>query len=255
MKNSPGERLGAYLDTVPGEVYNGMIHGLTPFALRGVVWYQGESDHTDGLFYTEKMKVLIAGYRTVFEKPDLAFHYVQIAPFQYNDEEPNDEEPHILPEFWEAQAKALKIPNTGMAIIHDAAVLNNIHPPNKAIPGTRLALLAEAKTYGMDVVCNGPVFKRLEKTTGRLKVFFDHAKGLTTSDGKAPDYFELYSRKRGWVPSKATIRGDGVVLTALGVSDATGMRYAWRKTAMPNLRNGAGLPASAFRAGIYPGSH
>ena len=229
----------------PSALYNGMVHAHIPFAIRGAIWYQGESNHGEGLLYVDKSKALIDGWRKLWGH-GFPFYFVQIAPFQYGDENPS-----TLPEFWEAQAEIVKtIPNTGMAVINDCATLDNIHPPDKKDPGIRLALLAEAKTYGMDVTCTGPVFQTLEKQDGKLAVVFNSAKGLTTRDGKAPDWFEIAGADRAFKPAATGIKGNSVILESPEVSDPQFMRFAWSKLAEPNLVNGAGLPAAAFRASV-----
>ncbi|MEI8207552.1 MAG: sialate O-acetylesterase, partial [Kiritimatiellales bacterium] len=149
---------------IPTALYNGMIHAHIPFAIRGAIWYQGESNRQDGMLYVDKTKALLNGWRKLWGC-ELPFYFVQIAPFQYGSDNPG-----ILPTFWEAQAEIVKvIPKTGMAIVSDCTTITNIHPPNKEVPGTRLALLAEANTYGMNVVSTGPGFKTLEKQDGQLK--------------------------------------------------------------------------------------
>lgn len=227
----------------PSALYNGMVHAHIPFAIRGAIWYQGESNRGEGRLYVDKSKALINGWRKLWGY-DFPFYFVQIAPFQSGNEDPS-----IIPEFWEAQADIVKtIPNTGMAVINDCATLDNIHPPDKKDPGIRLALLAEAKTYGLDVICTGPVFQTLEKQEGKLSVVFSSAEGLTTRDGKAPDWFEIAGADRAFKPANAEIKETRIILDSPEVPNPLFMRFAWSKLAEPNLVNGAGLPASAFRA-------
>jgi len=229
----------------PTAIYNGMIHAHIPFAIRGAIWYQGESNHTEGILYVDKTKALLNGWHRLWGY-EFPFYFVQIAPFQYGNEAPEK-----LAEFWEAQSEIVKqIPNTGMAVVSDATTLNNIHPPNKEVPGTRLALLALNKTYGKELVSSGPVFKSLEKEPSghRLIVAFDAAEGLTTRDGKAPDWFEVAGADGAYKPADAEIKDRSVILSSPEVKNPVAMRFAWHKLAIPNLMNGAGLPASAFRA-------
>ena len=120
-----------------------MIHPLVPFAFRGAIWYQGESNHTEGFVYTDKTKALLASWRSVFQQPDLPFYFVQIAPWQYG-----TEDVEILPQFWQAQRKCLDIPHTGMAVITDIGEIPDIHPAKKKEVARRLSLWAMAKTYG-----------------------------------------------------------------------------------------------------------
>lgn len=231
----------------PTKLYNGMLHAHIPFALRGAIWYQGEANRHDGMLYVDKTQALLKGWRKLWGY-DFPFYFVQIAPFQYGQEDPK-----ILAEFWEAEAEIVKtIPHTGMAVVSDYTTLNNIHPPNKEIPGTRLALLAEANDYGMKRVSTGPIFKTLEKKGPLLNVVFESAKGLSTRDGKAPDGFEIAGKDGLFKTAKARIHGHTVVLQSPEVAHPLAVRFAWHKLATPNLVNGAGLPAAAFRASDSP---
>ncbi|MGE4490392.1 MAG: sialate O-acetylesterase [Kiritimatiellales bacterium] len=224
----------------PTALYNGMLAANVPFTIRGAIWYQGESNHNEGMLYVDKTRALLNGWHKMWGT-DFPFYFVQLAPFQYGDP--------FLPEFWEAQSEIVKqISGTGMAVINDAAVPNNIHPSDKKTPGTRLALLAEANTYGMDVVSRGPVFKNMEIKDNTLVVAFDSAEGLTTRDGTAPNWFEIAGKDKVFRPARADIEGDCVILSSPSVPEPVMMRFAWNNRAMPNLINGAGLPASAFRA-------
>jgi sialate O-acetylesterase len=231
-------------------LYNGTIHPLLPYALRGAIWYQGESNLGDGKRYTERMKALISGWRELWHEGDFPFYFVQIAPFNYGGN------PETEAEFWEAQqAAAQSIPNTGMAVINDIGDLKDIHPKNKQEVGHRLALLALARTYGFDKLeYSGPVFKSLSLEDNKLRVNFDHAGGgLTSRDGKPLDWFEIIDADEGgFVKADAQIDGSSVVLSAPDVKHPVAMRYAWSMLAEPHLMNSEGLPAGAFRAGTVP---
>ena len=229
--------------------YNAMIAPLLPLSIRGVIWYQGEANSTDGAIYTEKMKALIGGWRKAFKQDDFPFYYVQISPFLFRIGR------ETLPIFWEAQAAALAIPNTGMIGTQDIGTTNNIHPPNKLDVGKRLALLALAKTYGRHVVYSGPTFKQLTPQNNTLRVTFDNVGGgLVSRDGKPLTYFEVMDAAgTGWKPAKAEIAGtDTVVLSAVGVAHPVAMRFGWYSGAQPNLANKDGLPCLTFRAGEPP---
>jgi len=230
-------------------LYNGMIHPLVPFALRGAIWYQGESNSGEGPLYTERMKALIGGWRNVWGTRDLAFYFVQIAPFNYGGN------PEVIAEFWEAQAAAQQVPHTGMVVINDIGDLKDIHPTNKQDVGRRLAQWALAKTYGQtEVAHSGPVFKRLEQEERTLRVTFDHAhRGLVSRDGQPLSWFEIIDADEGgFVSAQARIDGPSVVLSAPSVRRPVAMRFAWSMLAEPNLMNSEGLPAGAFRAGTVP---
>jgi len=231
----------------PLMLYNGMIHALVGTPIRGAIWYQGESNHGEGMLYAEKMKALVGGWRKLWGIGDFPFYYVQIAPYRYGQEDPT-----VLAAFWEAQAAALSIPKTGMAVINDIATLDNIHPPNKQDVGRRLALLALHRTYGKDVEDSGPRFDALVPEGARLRVRLGHADGLKSRDGKPLSAFELIGAGSGWEPATAEIDGASVLLSNPKVPAPAAMRFAWNKLAEPNLTNAAGLPAGAFRAGEIP---
>lgn len=230
----------------PTNKYNAMLHGLIPYRIRGSIWYQGESDRNDGRLYVHKTRALVEGWRKAWGQPDMPYYYVQIAPYMYG-----AEDPEILARFWEAQAAIEKeIPNTGMVVIHDVGNINDIHPRNKKTVGHRLSLLALAKTYGKDVIAGGPQFEKMTIEGDKVRVLFKRTgAGLTTSDGKSPDLFEIAGEDGLFVSADATIDGDTVVLTSKNVQKPAAIRYAWSKLAEPNLRSKEGLPVSPFRAG------
>jgi sialate O-acetylesterase len=227
-----------------------MIHPLCPFAIRGAIWYQGESNHNEAKLYTERMKALIAGWRTIWGEGDFPFYFVQIAPFNYGDKRP------YLPEFWQAQAEAERvIPNTGMIVVNDIGNLADIHPKNKQEVGHRLAVRALGQTYGLpDVVGRSPAFQSMAAQGSTLRVTFDHTgAGLSSRDGKPIGWFEIADADGGgFKKATATIDGASVLLTAPEVKNPVAVRFAWAMLAEPNLMNSAGLPASAFRSGTVP---
>lgn len=230
-------------------LYNGMIHPLAPFAIRGAIWYQGESNMGDGIRYADRMKALVTGWRHVWRQGDFPFYFVQIAPFQYPNY-PAEYEPEI----WEAQALAAEeIANSGMVVTHDVGDLQDIHPQDKMTVGHRLALLALAKTYHMkNLVYSGPVFRSIKASGHELQIQFDHTHGgLVTRDGKSPDWFEIIDAEQGsFVKADARILGDSVIISSSQVKQPVAMRYAWSQVANPNLTNREGLPARAFRATV-----
>ena len=249
MPTYPTELLPPHDLQNPTALYNGMIHPVCPYAIRGAIWYQGESNLGDGKFYLERMKALIAGWRKIWNEGDFPFYFVQIAPYNYGG---NGER---MGEFWEAQAEAQTIPNVGMAVINDIGDLKDIHPKNKQEVGRRLALLALAKTYGKTkLVCTGPTFKSMAAEGNRLRIDFENAAGgLTNRDQKPLSWFEIIDADEGgFVKAEAQIEGSSVVLSSPEVKHPVAMRFAWNMLAEPNLMNSAGLPAGAFRAGTVP---
>lgn len=229
-------------------LFNGMIHPLCPYTIAGVIWYQGESNLSDGMKYGDRMHALIQGWRRLWGQGEFPFNFVQIAPYNYGGRAETEAE------LWEGQAAALDLPNTGMAIINDIGNLRDIHPKNKTDVGERLARIALAKTYGRNQLeYSGPVFKSLKLDGDKLQVSFAHAAGLTSRDGKPLSWFEVIDRDRGgFVAADAKVVGDTVVLSAPAVPHPVAMRFAWSMLAEPNLMNAAGLPASSFRAGRVP---
>lgn len=234
----------------PTMLYNGMIHSLVGYPIRGAIWYQGESNHEEGMLYFEKKKALIGGWRTLWKQGDFPFYFVQIAPFRYG-----NENPEILARFWEAQAAVQSIPKTGMVVINDIATINDIHPPNKQDVGLRLALLALKNDYGQkDLVANSPEFESLEPMGKKLKVKFKGTGGgLKTRDGQPPTHFEIVGvGSNGFQKANAEIQGDSVLLSADNVEKPVAFRFAWHMLAEPNLSGGTGLPVGACRGGEVP---
>ncbi len=228
----------------PTVLFNGMINPLPPYPIRGVIWYQGEANRGDGMLYADKMAAMLKNWRQLWNNPDLPFYFVQIAPFKYT-----WGKPETLPEIWAAQNEFVKrVPYTGMAVINDLGNLKDIHPKNKAPVGRRLAALALNKTYGMKgIVCDFPTFADMQAKKSQLIVKFDHALGLKTRDGKAPDWFEICGSDKKYYPATAKISRNKIILTSSKVAKPVGVRFAWYMTATPNLINAAGLPAGPFR--------
>jgi sialate O-acetylesterase len=232
-------------NTTPTGLYNGMIHPLVPFAIRGAIWYQGEANCSDGAKYTKMMRALIDGWRKAWGEGDFPFYYVQIAPFGrfYSRDQ--------LPKLWEAQRAAMKIPNTGMIVITDITDLNDIHPTNKQDVGKRLALWALAKTYGrQDVVCSGPLIKSKKIEGDKVRLSFDYVGGgLVSRDGQPLTWFEIAGEDMKFTKAEAAIDGDTIVVHSDQVSAPAAVRFGWSQVAQPNLINKEGLPASPFQIG------
>ena len=243
-------------NTRPMVIYNAMIAPVAGFAIRGALWYQGESncmgEHPDGEIYTDKMAALIRGWRKVWRQKRLPFYYVQIAPFHYFEAKtPRVPTADALPEFWEAQTRALKIPDTGMAVVTDLVEnLNDIHPTQKKEVGQRLAKLALAKTYGnKSLVCEGPMFQSVKFAKGRAAVTFAHADGgLVSKDGQPLTWFTVAGADGKFVEAEAKIEGGKIIVQAASVAEPQAVRFAWNEGAQPNLYNAAGLPANPFRS-------
>jgi sialate O-acetylesterase len=189
------------------------------------------------------MKALIAGWRSIWNDPEMPFYYVQLAPFRYGGE------PTRLPGIWEAQLATLCVPNTGMAVTVDIGNVSDIHPRNKQDVGERLALWALAKDYGMsDLVYSGPLYKSMKIDGNKIRISFDHVcGGLASRDGAPLSHFTIAGEDKNFVEAKAEIDGDTVVVSAEAVAKPVAVRFGWHQEAEPNLSNREGLPASPFR--------
>ena len=228
----------------PTALYNAMIHPLCPFAIRGAIWYQGESNHGEGLGYIAKTEALLASWRQAFQRPDLPFYFVQIAPYQYG-----EEDPEILARFWVAQRDCLKLPHTGMAVITDIAEIPDIHPAQKKEVARRLSLWAMADTYGKkEIDPSGPLYRSFEVEGEKLRVQFDHVKKLKSANGSPLSHFELAGDDAVFHPATATPDGASVVIHSDQVKSPRQVRFGWSKLAMPNLVDEDGLPACAFHS-------
>ncbi|UDF05122.1 sialate O-acetylesterase [Asticcacaulis sp. AND118] len=250
----PGEKVDG--SDVSG-IYNAMILPIVPYGLKGVIWYQGESNLiSGGEFpgaaddYADKMEALIGGWRGVFGQ-DLAFYYAQLAPHLYHVVRPHQVvSPEGLPLIWEAQTEALRIRNTGMIVTTDLVDdLTDIHPRDKVTVGQRLANLALSKTYGQsDLVLNGPKFRALSVENGQAIVSFgDTGSGLVAKDAKPLTWFQIAGADGVWRPATATIAGHTVIVSSPVVPQPVAVRFAWDEAARPNLMNAEGLPALPFR--------
>lgn len=237
----------------PTALYNGMIHALTPLAIRGAIWYQGEANRNDGLIYAKKMEALIKGWRRAWKVGEFPFYYVQLAPFNYafsQGDEANDIPDFFrLPLIWEAQLDVLKMRNTGMAVITDITDLYDIHPRNKKDVGYRLALWALAGTYGKkDLVYSGPIYRSMTVEGNRIRIHFDHVgSGLTSLNRQPLAWFEIAGKDRTFYKARAEVDGKTVVVWNERVEKPVAVRFGWHQLAVPNLGNKEGLPASPFR--------
>jgi sialate O-acetylesterase len=245
-------------------LYNGMIAPLVPYAIRGAIWYQGEANVGTAFKYRTLFPAMIANWRADWGQGDFPFGFVQIAPFGYHNAWGVN--PAACAELWEAQRITLDVaPNTGMAVTLDitdgpAAIeakngqFDGIHPKNKQDVGRRLALWALAKVYGHDVVYSGPIYKSMTLEGDKIRLQFDHCgQGLVSRDGKPLTDFTIAGEDQKFLPAVATIDGDSVIVHSDKVAKPVAVRYAWYDTAIPNLSNKDGLPASPFRTDRWKG--
>lgn len=249
---SESEKTPFMIDSVaPGRNYRSMIQPLVPLALRGFLWYQGETNVmlNDGMRYADKMQALVEGWRKQWGSDDLPFYSVLIAPYYYTKRK--DRLPHTpetLAEFWEAQTESLKIPRTGLAVVTDLVDnLSDIHPPYKWEVGRRLSLLALANDYKKNVISSGPVFKSMKVKKDKAVLSFNNANGLHSANGESLTWFTVAGKDGKFIPASAEINGNKITVSAEGITKPAAVRFAWNETAMPNLVNSAGLPAVPFR--------
>ncbi len=231
----------------PAALFNGMVHPFTPLSIRGVLWYQGESNLNEGQVYLPKFEALIHGWRQAWSQPRLPFLYAQVAPMNYAPYSP-DKRSEMLPEFWEMQVDALRIPETGMITTVDLNPSRNLHPPEKREVGERFAALAHARVYKAAVLAESPRYARHQVEGSTVRVEWTSAQGLRASDGAALREFEVAGSDGVFHPAAARIDGETVLVSAPQVSRPVRVRYAWHSVPEPNLVNAAGLPAIAFRA-------
>ncbi len=244
----------------PAILYDTMIHPLIPFAIRGVVWYQGESNVGVPRAYYETFPALINGWRTAWGQGDFPFYFVQLANYMEVKNQPSGSGFAVVRD---AQLKALSLPNTGMAVAIDIGEEKDVHPRNKIDVGVRLALWARAKEYKQDVkVYSGPLFKSAQFMEGKVVLTFDSVGGGLVA-GKRPDVwtapelnsdpperFQLCGADKKWVWGKAKITAtDTVEVTSDVVKKPIAARYIWMDNPgpVPLLYNKEGLPAATFR--------
>ena len=220
--------------------YNSLIHPLIPFAIRGAIWYQGESNRHNPDYYKDLFFTMVKSWRDEWGQGIFPFYFVQIAPYNYGREQTE----YVR----EAQLKSMSLTNTGMAVTLDIGNLKDIHPKNKKEVGRRLALWALSKNYGFtNLVYSGPLYKDYKITNNKIIITFDYAKGLKTQDGKPVSYIEIAGKDRKFYPADARIVDDKIIVSSDKVEKPVAVHYAWSNIAVPNLCNATGLPASSFR--------
>jgi sialate O-acetylesterase len=224
----------------PGLLWNGMIAPLTPLPIRGVLWYQGESNSALARVhsYDRVMRTLIEDWRGQWRVGDFPFLYVQISNFTSTPAED-------WAELREQQVRTLAMRNTAMAVTIDIGNPTDVHPTDKLDVGLRLARAARALTYGEAVEYSGPMFRQATPEGGSIRAYFDHAQGLTAKGGRVMG-FEIADRDGRYAQATATIEGATVVATSPDIPAPVRVRYGWANSPECNLFNGEGLPASPF---------
>jgi sialate O-acetylesterase len=231
----------------PSGLFNGMINPLLPYALRGMLWYQGESNAGRVGEYHRLFAAMITAWRTHFGQGDLPFYWVQLAGYPM----PHDPSGATWAYLREAQAQALSLPATGMAVAIDIGDPKTIHPHNKQEAARRLALIAKSQVYGVTADYSGPVFVAAERAGPGLRVRFRFADNGLTAAAKPLQSFELAGVDRKFYPATASIVRDTVLVQSPQVPAPVAVRYAWHDLPEANLYNGAGLPAMPFRSDAW----
>jgi sialate O-acetylesterase len=228
----------------PAALYNGMIAPFTPMALKGFLWYQGEtnSGHDRAPYYRSLFPALIGDWRMQFAQGNLPFLFVQISSFNSPGED--------WGEIRDAQRRTLAVAHTAMAVTIDVGEKDNVHPPDKQTVAYRLALAARATVYGENIPYASPLFREathelLPSGANAMRVWFDDAEGLNSGNAPAQG-FEIAGPDRQFVPAQAAIEGSTVLVSSPSVADPRFVRFAWASWSPASLYNAAGLPASTF---------
>lgn len=234
----------------PGVLYNGMIAPLIPYAIRGAIWYQGESNAGEAYAYRTMFPNMIECWREDWGQGDFPFLFVQLAPFQKIADQPQES---AWAELREAQLlTSLNSPKTGMAVITDCGDPNDIHPTQKEPVGARLALAALGIAYDQPVVYSGPVYKSVKIKGSNAIVSFGSVGGGLVAKGGELTGFTIAGEDRKFYNASAKIVGNTVVVSSPEVPHPMSVRYGWADCPVVNLYNKEGLPASPFRTDSFP---
>jgi len=235
-------------------LFNAMIAPLIPYALKGVIWYQGESNASRAYQYQTLFPTLIRDWRARWKQEDLPFLFVQLANYQPDQPQPADYE---WAELREAQRRTLSLPNTGMVVATDLGDRDNIHPRNKQDVGHRLALAARHVAYNdQQVTYSGPTFEKMETKDNTLRLTFGNLGGGLVLKAPGGDYlkgFAIAGVDHHFHWAQGHLEGNTLVLSSKEVPQPKDVRYDWSNNPYPNLYNKAGLPASPFRTDEWPG--
>lgn len=229
----------------PAGLYNAMIAPLTRYPIRGVLWYQGETDTVNPALYRQMFPAMIGAWRKAWGEGDFPFLYAQLSGFLHHQPQPQESR---WAELREAQAAALTVPKTGMAVTIDTSEEGNMHPADKQDVAHRLVLLAQNAVYGRAGSAIGPEFDGMKVSDGKAVISFSHADGgLVALGGGALKGFEIAGADGHFVWADATIHGDGVTVQSKDIATPVAVRYDWADLPDGNLFNEAKLPAAPFR--------
>jgi sialate O-acetylesterase len=239
-----------YDQNSPAVLYNAMIAPLVPYAIKGAIWYQGESNAGRAYQYRTLFPAMIKDWRTQW-KQDFPFLFVQLANFMKVEEQPAESN---WAELREAQAMTLSLPKTGMAVIIDVGDANDIHPRNKQDVGKRLAMAAYKVAYNENTVYSGPTYKSMKTEGNKIILTFDNVGGGLVAKGGELKEFAIAGSDKKFVWADARVEGNTVVVSSKEVANPVAVRYAWANNPdKANLYNKEGLPASPFRTDDWPG--
>jgi sialate O-acetylesterase len=226
----------------PTALFNGMVSPIVPYTLRGVIWYQGESNAGQPQMYSKLFPMMINEWRTVFRNPEMPFYFVQIAPYKYD----ANTQSQLLRE---AQFNTLKVRNTGMAVTMDIGDPENIHPANKQDVGDRLARWALAKTYHKkNVMCSGPLYRTMKIKKNVIVLSFDYSgEKLVLKGSPSAAGFQIAGEDRQFKDAIVKINGSTLVVSSPDIPHPVAVRYAFSNVSHATLFNKDGLPASSFR--------
>jgi len=232
-------------------LYNGMIAPLIPYAIKGVIWYQGESNAGQAYQYRKLFPMMIQNWRRDWGQGDFPFLFVQLANFMKRQPQPAES---AWAELREAQLMTLVLPKTAMAVAIDIGEANDIHPRNKQDVGYRLGLAARTIAYGSDVVYSGPIYESMIVEDDKVRLRFKHiGSGLVTRDSEPLKGFAIAGPDHKFAWADAKIDNNTVVVWSEQVPNPIAVRYAWADNPDCNLYNKAGLPASPFRTDDWLG--
>jgi sialate O-acetylesterase len=228
-------------ESTPTALYNGMIAPLIPYAIKGAIWYQGESNVGDADLYKSVFPAMIKNWRDDWKQGNFPFYFVQIAPWEYGD---NSYSQNLR----EAQFLTLSTPKTGMAVTLDVGSPKTIHPSDKKDVGERLAFWALAKDYNKHFVYSGPLYKSMKVKEGKIILTFDQAEnGLIIKDKNDVNNFQIAGEDKIFRKADVKIIGKKLVVSSDEVKSPIAVRYGWSNYVDASLFNKAGLPASSFR--------
>lgn len=232
---------------LPNVLFNAMVHPLTPFAVRGMLWYQGEDNHSEGMRYAEKLRALAHTWRTYFANPDMPIFIVQLPPWQYGREKST-----LIPNFWAAQQHfAEHDSNAGFITTTDCGDPKDIHPRDKMPLARRLANLVLYKAYGIGSdAALAPTFRSARAEGSTFVVEFNQPNDLRTRDNEPVSHLMLAGEDGLFHPATGVVRNNKLFVTSPEVSAPVRLRFGWDKLANPNLVNRAGVPVAPFDTGF-----